>query len=702
MLVAGNITTGTGWVVKRWNGSAWSTLGAEVSSRIYVVRVNGSDVYIGGEFNTSGLTYLYGVAKLVGSSWQALGDGAKGIVRAIAFIGSNVYIGGDFTKVSDGPGDYVAVWDGSAWSELGNGVDGTVRALAASTVDIFVGGDFLNASGVPVNYTAKYNGESWEALSTGLNGSVYCMSIYNMMDIYVGGSFTLADETPAHMIAAYLTTFESIMDYMENASGYRHPNHSGHVHSVGDGATTIQPNVVANTMLADMDASTIKGRPQGAGTGDPVDLTPAQSRKAILPDYSANAGKILAVNATADDTEWVEGGGGGGDVVGPASAVDNHIVLYDGTTGKLIKDSGKTLSDYVAIALAVTGRMLITDASGNVTTVDNLIYDLTNKIMVQGATSAVIGGANSQELIGDGASAGKIIASFGTAVNGFLAFVRGRGTKASPSAIQSGDVIGAVRGRAYYSTGSSLSNTQVDIEMIATENWSTTARGCKIVISTTPNGSTTKTVVLTIDQDGNVNIPSGTYNINGSPHTHSYAPTSAQYLTLATDATLSSERVLTAGINLALTDGGAGGAATLDMVMQSATVFHDTTQTIATGSWTTVALDNEVSDPQGWHDTVTNNSRIYVPAGEYQVLIQNMNFASNSTGLRGVLVKDSDGNVWGENMVTALNGNYTPVPLATQRTISGSGKYIYLQVYQSSGGNLNLNAYCKVTVNRLK
>lgn len=35
---------------------------------------------------------------------------------------------------------------------------------------------------------------------------------------------------------------------------------------------------------------------------------------------------------------------GTGDVVGPASAVNNRVVFFDGTTGKLIKDSGLTLS----------------------------------------------------------------------------------------------------------------------------------------------------------------------------------------------------------------------------------------------------------------------------------------------------------------------------------------------------------------------
>jgi hypothetical protein len=40
-----------------------------------------------------------------------------------------------------------------------------------------------------------------------------------------------------------------------------------------------------------------------------------------------------------------------GDVYGPGSAVANNIVIFDGTTGKLIKDSGVSVSDINAILL---------------------------------------------------------------------------------------------------------------------------------------------------------------------------------------------------------------------------------------------------------------------------------------------------------------------------------------------------------------
>lgn len=38
---------------------------------------------------------------------------------------------------------------------------------------------------------------------------------------------------------------------------------------------------------------------------------------------------------------------GSGDVVGPASAADRNIPTFDGTTGKLIEDSGVGMDDVV-------------------------------------------------------------------------------------------------------------------------------------------------------------------------------------------------------------------------------------------------------------------------------------------------------------------------------------------------------------------
>lgn len=62
-------------------------------------------------------------------------------------------------------------------------------------------------------------------------------------------------------------------------------------------------------------------------------------------DLIAGSGITITDNGDGTVTFTATGGGGGsGDVVGPASAVNNKVVLFDGTTGKLIKDSGLSLA----------------------------------------------------------------------------------------------------------------------------------------------------------------------------------------------------------------------------------------------------------------------------------------------------------------------------------------------------------------------
>lgn len=52
---------------------------------------------------------------------------------------------------------------------------------------------------------------------------------------------------------------------------------------------------------------------------------------------------------TATTPTWKEVGGGSGDVVGPVSSTNNGIVLFDSTTGKLIKDSQKSITTTLGI-----------------------------------------------------------------------------------------------------------------------------------------------------------------------------------------------------------------------------------------------------------------------------------------------------------------------------------------------------------------
>lgn len=77
-----------------------------------------------------------------------------------------------------------------------------------------------------------------------------------------------------------------------------------------------------------------------------------------LPSTS-NAYWELLVAAGANGT-------GTGDVVGPALAVDNRIAVFDGTTGKLLKDGGSTIAALVPADGSITNAKLASVATGTI------------------------------------------------------------------------------------------------------------------------------------------------------------------------------------------------------------------------------------------------------------------------------------------------------------------------------------------------
>jgi hypothetical protein len=102
-------------------------------------------------------------------------------------------------------------------------------------------------------------------------------------------------------------TLKTYFDTLYNL--YVHPNHTGDVTSVADGATTIAADAVTNAKAANMAADTIKGRANGAGTGDPTDLTATQVRTIINvangADVTGTAITALATKTTPVDADAV-------------------------------------------------------------------------------------------------------------------------------------------------------------------------------------------------------------------------------------------------------------------------------------------------------------------------------------------------------------------------------------------------------------
>ena len=197
-------------------------------------------------------------------------------------------------------------------------------------------------------------------------------------------------------------------------------------------ATTIANDVVTNAKLDNMATQTIKGRTT-AGTGDPEDLTATQATailnnfvgdsgaggtKGLVPapasgDAAANkflnadgtwktsggtitggtnlgasgssvfaqvnganmefrkliAGTNITLTENTNDITIDAAAGASGDVVGPASATDNRIALFDGATGKLIKEASSLISEVALLASPTfTGTPASTTAAAGTNT----------------------------------------------------------------------------------------------------------------------------------------------------------------------------------------------------------------------------------------------------------------------------------------------------------------------------------------------
>ncbi len=91
-----------------------------------------------------------------------------------------------------------------------------------------------------------------------------------------------------------------------------------------------------------------------AGYGITDAATAAQGATADSAVQSVVAGTNVTVDNTDPQNPVISatGGGGSGDVVGPASATAGAIALFDGTTGKLLKDGGALDKDAVGLSNA--------------------------------------------------------------------------------------------------------------------------------------------------------------------------------------------------------------------------------------------------------------------------------------------------------------------------------------------------------------
>ena len=141
-------------------------------------------------------------------------------------------------------------------------------------------------------------------------------------------------------------------------------------------ATTAYVKTEINSVLSAADALIFKGT---LGTGGTITTLPTSdyligwTYKVITAGtYAGNACEvgdmivsIVDFNTVSNDSDWIVIQANlDGIVIGPATAIDAHIAIFDGITGKLIKDSGFTIETSVPADALFTDTVYTHPESG--------------------------------------------------------------------------------------------------------------------------------------------------------------------------------------------------------------------------------------------------------------------------------------------------------------------------------------------------
>ena len=128
----------------------------------------------------------------------------------------------------------------------------------------------------------------------------------------------------------------------------------------------------------------------------------------------------------------------------------------------------------------------------------------------------------------------------------------------------------------------------------------------------------------------------------------------------------------------------------LSVGREMCSAYHNTTQTVPDNTAKALALNSEGWDTAGLHDTVTNNSRIYLVAGQkYHIegWVQ-WDGADTGSGRREAYVrKNGTTELWGRSTMrqTTTGDNLTNHILSDIE--ASEGDYIELVAYQTSGAD---------------
>lgn len=375
--------------------------------------------------------------------------------------------------------------------------------------------------------------------------------------------------------------------------------------------------------------------------------TAASARVNLLPSYTGNAGKVLAVASGAADVEWitVSGGGGTGDVTGPSSSTDNTVPRFDGSTGKIIQTSGVTINDSneittgawkateIAVAYGGTGASTLTGiVKGNGTSAFTAATAGTDYL----APAAI--GTTVQAYDADTAKYDDATANF-----------TGTLQKSGSNVLVASDI------------GSSVQAYDAQLADVAgltpTDNGVIIGNGTNFVVE---SGATLKTSLgLTIGTDVQA-YDAELQAISGL---------STNGIVTRTSSSTAAARTITGTTNVITVTNGDGVSGNPTLTVGSLVARTDTAQTFTASQRGTVTTDND-----GSFDLSVTNNFACTPTGSITLTFTNM-----TAGQSGFILL-----VNGSNYTVSAHAN-TKVVSGSLTTISATGTY--LLSYWTNGTN---------------
>lgn len=238
-------------------------------------------------------------------------------------------------------------------------------------------------------------------------------------------------------------------------------------------STVTATGLIKNSDLATMVTNTVKGNAT-SGTASPTDLAMTScSTAASALIWTTNTGFGCNTSITANTATT-------------ATSATNTAITDDVATNTSMFPTWVTANTGNLPQKTSSTKLIFNPSMGNLS---STIFTSNSNSGTPAA--ATISGSGLQVIGANAAFARILIDSYGTSVGATFNGRHARGTAASPTATQNGDVLLILVGQGYGTTGFDALSAYAGLNIYASENHSDTAQGSEVAFVSTPNTTVT-------------------------------------------------------------------------------------------------------------------------------------------------------------------------------------------------------------------